>query len=151
MELNHCVNQFHKNLVVHVDIFTPFANILLSQKEDLLKAISVETFQSYAQVALLKQANLVKIVTIQPPRSLIFQRWLNRCVQQKSPLVRTLLTQIYSDVFGEELYQKLYQVWDEFSADLPNVMRWQADEHELEGYKLSKMRLNDVSNRSTLG
>ncbi|MEM7331113.1 MAG: hypothetical protein AAF490_03400 [Chloroflexota bacterium] len=140
MELRKWADQIHERLVVHVDIFTPFAEIMACTQEALLEEMTLETFERYPNVRLLQQAEQICCFTLQPPRELIFKRWLERCAQKKSPLVRTLLTQIYSGVYGDDLYERVYQVWEKYLATLSKVQNWQVHEH-VNGYRMIPWKL----------
>ncbi len=133
MELGRFAGKTHQELLVHIDIFTPFSDVLLMPSEkEISESLSLEKFLDYPNASLLQQAHNVYVFTICGQREIVFRRWLERCAGQKSRLVRTLLTQIYSDVYGDEPYQQLYAVWDQFTASLPNVKRWNVFESETE-------------------
>ena len=137
MELGRFAGKTQQALFVHVDIFTPFSDLLLRPSEvGIDESLSLVTFLDYPNSLLLTQANNVFVFTMRNEREVVFRRWLDRCAGQKSKLVRTLLTQIYSDVYGERPFQQLYAVWDEFTSTLPNVKRWHVFEAEPEGYRI---------------
>ena len=137
MELGRFAGKTHQELFVHVDIFTPFSDVLLLPSEVAIsESLSLVKFLEYPNSSLLMQAQNVFVFTIRNEREVVLRRWLDRCAGQKSKLVRTLLTQIYSDVYGERPFQQLYAVWDEFTSTLPNVKRWDVFETESDGYKI---------------
>ena len=137
MELGRFAGKTHQELFVHVDIFTPFSDVLLLPSEVAIsESLSLVKFLEYPNSSLLMQAQNVFVFTMRNEREVVFRRWLDRCAGQKSKLVRTLLTQIYSDVYGERPFKQLYAVWDEFTHSLPNVKRWDVFEAESDEYKI---------------
>lgn len=137
MDFANFAGKTNQELLVHVDIFTPFSELLLMPSEtSICDSLSLKTFWDYPNTPLLTQAENIFVFTIRTKREVVFRRWLERCVEQKSKLVRTLLTQIYSDVYGERPFQQLYAVWDEFTSALPNVKRWDVFETKPDGYRI---------------
>ncbi|MCP5099133.1 MAG: hypothetical protein GY943_26565 [Chloroflexi bacterium] len=130
MELRKLTDTYHQRMLVHVDIFTPFADLIAPTKADLMSGLSVNKFASYPNSTYLSRANKITIFTLRTPRRTILQRLLEKCASKKSELVRTLLAQIYSDVYGEAPYQRLCQAWDDFTSILPNATRWNVIEKD---------------------
>ncbi len=135
-ELGRFAEIFHQKLLVHVDIFTPFTDLLMPTEAALLDALSVERFLDYRSTPYLRKANHIYVFTLRVARKTVLRRLLQRCVRQNSELMRTLLAQIYSDVYGEAPFEQIYTVWDEVASTLPNVKLCNVVEKNSDDYRI---------------
>jgi len=128
-----------KELLVHVDLLTPFADLSISSEHDLATQVQAKVFAQYPGVELFKDCSQLKVLTLRVPRITTLRRWLRRSAEQDKKHVSTVTARLYSDAFGEAGYLALYNAWDQYLAELPNAIRWDVSE-SLDGRSYSVVR-----------
>ena len=113
-----------EELLVHVDLLTPFADQPISSEEELRSTVQSRAFSEYPGTSLFRDCTELAVLTLRVPRITTLRRWLQRSAEQGRTNVRRTAAQIYSDAFAETGYSSLYDAWDEYVAGLPNATNW---------------------------
>jgi hypothetical protein len=108
-------------LLVHVDLLTPFAELSIFSEHDLANKIQPRAFAEYPGAELFRDCAHLEVLTLRVPRITTLHRWLRRSAEQDRKSVPTVMAQLYSDAFGDAGYLALYDAWDRYLAELPNV------------------------------
>ncbi len=115
-------------LLVHVDLVTPFADLLIASERELAREIQPSAFAEFPGASLFCECAELEILTLRVPRIVTLQRWLRRSAEHGRGTVRTVMAQLYSDAVGESGYSALYDAWDQYTAGLPNATSWNVSE-----------------------
>lgn len=126
-------------LLVHVDLLTPFADASISSERDVAARIHSRAFANYPGVELFRDCAQLKALTLRVPRITTLRRWLVRSAEQDKRTVPTVMARLYSDAFDDAGYLALYNAWDQYLAELPNVTRWDVSEL-MDGHGYSVVR-----------
>ena len=137
MELADQVLPDDRDLLVHVDLVTPFADLLISSEQALASRLHAKAFSEFPGAELFKNCAELKVLTLRIPRTTTLRRWLRRSAEQGRDTVRTVMAQLYSDAMGETGYSALYDAWDRYTASLPNATTWNVlESSETQNYSL---------------
>src|SRR5690606_17078045 len=128
-----------EELLVHVDLLTPFADLSISSEQDLATKIQARVFAEYPGVEWFRNCTQLKVLTLRVPRITALRRWLWRNAEQDRKSVPTVMAGLYSDAFEDEGYMTLYSAWDRYLAELPNVTSWDVSESP-DGHSYSVVR-----------
>lgn len=128
-----------EELLVHVDLLTPFADLSISSEQDLADKIQATVFAEYPGVEWFKGCTELKVLTLRVARTTTLRRWLRRSADQDRKSVPTVMTGLYSDAFGDKGYLALYSAWDRYLAELPNATSWNVFESQ-DGHGYSVVR-----------
>lgn len=124
MDLANLASPISTDLLVHVDLVTPFAELLTHSEQELQERLQPSAFAEYPGASLFRECPELKVLTLRAPRILTLRRWLRRCAAQGRVTVPTVMTQLYSDASGEAAYAALFDAWDRYVAALPNAEAW---------------------------
>lgn len=138
MELRNFAPGDSRELLVHVDLLTPFADSEPATTEVLCSRMSAAMFEQYPGAAWFRQCRDLQILTLRVPRVVTLRRWLDRCVARQETTCRRIMAQLYSDAAGEAGYAALYAVWEDYVAGLANATAWNVSEtHDHQAYVIS--------------
>ena len=111
-------------LLVHVDLLSPFVGLMLSSVEELCARMKPEAFGEFPGASLFSDCSDLRVLTLCVPRIVTLHRWLGRSIELERSSVRTIMAQIYSDATGDAAYSALYDAWNHYIAGLPNAATW---------------------------
>ena len=113
-----------RDLLVDVDLLTPFVHQTTSSEQQLVSMLQPQAFSEFPGASLFDGCAKLTVLTLRVPRNSTLRRWLRRSVEQGRDSVRTVIAQLYSDALGEAGYSRLYDAWDQYITGLPNATRW---------------------------
>jgi hypothetical protein len=111
-------------LLVHVDLLSPFVDPAVSSAEELRERIKPDAFAEFPGASLFSDCSDLRVLTLRVPRVVTLRRWLGRSIELNRSSVRTIMAQIYSDATGDAAYSALYDAWNQYIAGLPNALAW---------------------------
>lgn len=124
MELANSDLAHARELLVHVDLLTPFVDQSISTKYDLAGKVHSRGFEEYPGVALFRNCAQLNVLTLRVPRITTLHRYLQRTAEQGRNSVPTAVAGLYSDALGDSGYSALYDAWDQYVTGLPNARCW---------------------------
>lgn len=128
-----------RELLVHVDLLTPFADLSISTELDLVSKVRSSAFEEYPGTELFRNCAQLNVITLRVPRITTLHRYLRRTAEQGKKSVPTVVAGLYSDALGSSGYSALYDAWDEYVTGLPNAKCWDVTECS-DGYSYSLVR-----------
>jgi hypothetical protein len=128
-----------KELLVHVDLLTPFADQSFSTTHDLVSKVHSRAFEEYPGAALFRNCAQLNVITLRIPRITTLHRYLRRTAEQGKNSVPAVVAGLYSDALADSGYSALYEAWDQYVTGLPNAKCWDVIESS-DGYSCSLVR-----------
>jgi hypothetical protein len=124
MELANLTLSSSTDLLVHVDLVTPFAELIAPSEQELRDRLRPAAFAEYPGASLFRECADLQVLTLRAPRILTLRRWLRRSALHGRATVPTVMAQLYSDASGEAAYFALFDAWDRYVAALPKAEAW---------------------------
>jgi hypothetical protein len=132
-----------KDILVHVDLMTPFADLTVSSEKELASAIQPGAFEAFPGTSVFRDCARLVVLTLRVPCATSFRRWQQRGAEQGRSNIRPVMAHIYSETSGEDSYAALYDAWDQYIDKLPKAAKWNIFESP-DGSRYSVVRANEA-------